>query len=143
MNDRYHIFDHTTDAGIEISGKTITGLFITAAAGMYQIIGISDAYSGTSMTRMKLIEPTREDLLVSFLNELNFLLTVRQKILCPIMNLSIEHIGNDLLLNVSAGTYNLSQSDLSGLREIKSVTYHQLRIVREQDEYHARVIFDI
>ncbi|MGD9898568.1 MAG: archease [Calditrichaceae bacterium] len=143
MNDRYHIFDHTADAGIEITGKTIADIFLNAAAGMYHIMGIYDTYSGTVITRLKLIDPTLEDLLVSFLSELNFFITVRKKILCTAMNLSIEQIGTNLVLNAHAGTYDLSISDLSALREIKSVTYHQLLIVREQDEYLARVIFDI
>ena len=140
---KYCEIEHTADVGIRASGKKLPEVFANAAFAMRYILFGDIEIAGNQSRRLKLVESHLNDLMVGWLSELNFLLTVKKFIIANIEKLDIEtkkqqyHLSAQLL-------GESSQAYLSHLNnEIKAVTYHQLKIEESQGEYITKVIFDI
>lgn len=139
MNAGFTIIDHTADIGIVAYGGDLKELYANAAKGMMSLI--------IDMCTVKLdicknIETSASDseaLLVAWLNELLYVLDVEHVIL---KEFEIEKL---MPVSLSAKCYgeklDLKRHRLK--REVKAATYHGLSIVKANDQYSARIIFDI
>lgn len=139
----FKIISHTADVGIEVSGNSLEKLFIEAAYGWKRCVIEDSPTASLEGRNVKLTAATLEDLMVQWLNELNFYLTVRHWILHSVKyaRISLESSSweLDFLLNGQPLDYRVHEICM----EIKSVTYHQLRIQKVNDHYETRIIFDI
>ena len=125
---------HSADLALKVWAISMSGLFIQAARGMYDLLRIEDHEGRELCRKMELQEIDLENLLVSFLNELlndlqqnkkfydQFHLEINQKTLIgDVTGKKISHIG----------------------REIKAVTYHDLKIVKTRSGFQTTIVFDI
>ena len=71
---RYEFFDHTADIGLRAKGKDLKQLFINAAYGMFDIMADLDNVESKKEIIFKLKAPNVEELFLSWLSELLFLL---------------------------------------------------------------------
>lgn len=134
--------EHTADRGIEVSGNSIADLFKNALFGMYSLALFLPEPLPEGQVKVELKEMTLEDLLVSFLSEFNFRLYYKHEYCCEINKLDIRKIKNYYCLELT-GTYTtLNEAALSGMEEIKSVTYHQMQISNKNGTYRTKIIFD-
>jgi len=137
---RFEIFEHTADIGVIAYGKTLKQAFANTAYGMFSIL-IADL-NQVEISRTVEIEVSGNDLeevLVAFLSELLYNHTVGNLIL---KRFSIKKIENTSLRAKAYGEmYDPSRHEL--LREIKTVTYHQLKIEEKEGYFRIQVIFDI
>jgi len=150
----FKIISHTADVGLEISAESIESLFIEAARGWKYCV-IEDSLTQASNERKIRLNATNpEDLMVQWLNELNFYLTVNEWILDDVIQCRIEcddTAPRPEALNHTAewsGDFLISGEPLDYEKheiciEIKSVTYHQLEIQKQNNGYKTRIIFDI
>lgn len=142
MTRNYKFIDHTADIALMLEGDTLHELFIAGfEAWLASVAEINDYNSGDHL-KVEISASSKEQLLVSFLNELNFHL-ITKKWLC----LNVDSIK----INESSEEFNLV-ADLKGIKvdndfelkeEIKSVTYHQMEIIKKKNIYSTLVVFDI
>ncbi len=143
MHSGFREIEHTADLGIEVTGDSLNNLFKNAAQGFYAVSAGDLNLSATDTLKVSLNAESAEDLLVSFLNELNYYMQMKNKIYRHINNINIEERDGQYFLSCSGQVARLNPAQREELTEIKSVTYHQLKIERKEDGYYTKVFFDI
>ena len=126
---------HTADFSIYVWASDLETLFLEAAKGMLTLLEleISELIS-TKETNFELEEFDPESLLVEFLSEVLFL--VQNEAFLP----------DDFSLKI---TENKLQACLKGrqarftYKEIKAVTYHNLKISLDSSGYSVTIVFDV
>ena len=143
---KYSLFDHTADIGVEIFGRTKKELFTNAAFALFDIL-IQDIdkkrkTKRVSKERMKvrIVEGADlEDLLVNFLRELLFLFNGSR---CVVNRGTIIACSNKrLAVQLTVEPYNSKKHLIK--TELKAVTYHGLSVEKTKSGWKARVIFDV
>jgi SHS2 domain-containing protein len=69
---RYEYLEHTGDIGIRAYGGTLEELFINAAQGLLETIADLGTVGTTTETEIEVSAESLEDLMVAWLDELNF-----------------------------------------------------------------------
>jgi SHS2 domain-containing protein len=134
----FQFIDHTADAGILVIAPTLEGLFETSALALAELITSVDSVSCRTVRQFQFEEDEVEVLLVSWLQELLYLLETEGLIFGRFqVNL------RDSLLEASAWGEPFDPDVHTVKTEIKAVTYHQLEVVRTDRGWQAQVIFDI
>ena len=140
MSSNYKILSHTADIAAEIVADSLEELFREAFNFWLNSVAEIKIFDFEDEIEINLKADSLEQLLVDFLNEVNFLLIVKNILCVEIKNLKIDT--EKKLLHTSLNVQNLK--DISLLKEeIKSVTYHQMEIRNEGGKYHVKVVFDI
>lgn len=136
-DDGFRLVPHTADIGIEISGATWEELYLNAARGLLEVYGASSV-TGESVGRATVVleAPTPEDLLVDWLNELVFLVSSERWLPTDIR---VKEAGPSVLRAQAEGP----RPDSPLAREVKSATYHGLKVERKGGLWTATVILDI
>lgn len=142
MSDIFEILPHTADIRLKIYGKTKEELFANGAKGMFSLITEPEKITPMTKKRIAVQAQTMEDLLVEWLKELLYIFNTK-KLLFKEFNAAITK--KDVLLYVLNGyakgeVYKKSKHQLK--REIKAVTYHDVKI-RKNKLYTVEVIFDV
>ncbi|MEW6607017.1 MAG: archease [bacterium] len=137
---RFNIFEHTADIGIIGYGKTLKQAFENTAYGMFSILVFDlNQVNLTKTVDIKVSGNDLEEILVAFLSELVYNHNVENLIF---KKFSIKEIGTTFLKAKASGElYDPNRHEL--LREIKTVTYHQLKIEEKEGYFRTQVIFDI
>lgn len=138
MPDPYKIFPHTADVGLKISGKSRNEIFENAALGLTYLLTDPKKLHATKTISFSLQAGSWEELLVSWLNEILFFFTVKKISFLSFRVRSAEPFS----LNASARGEKLTKKH-PVFKEIKAVTYHNLKITRRNKIYSARLILDI
>ena len=140
MSSEYKFINHTADIAFDVSADSLEELFLESAKA-WRISVVGDI-SGKALSNItfNIIAESLEELLVNFLNELNYLLLTKKWL--PI-------IFNDVLIDQSKFLFSANVSgfqidnSIEIKEEIKSVTYHQMNIVNAENKFITRVVFDI
>ena len=136
----YEIIEHTADVGLKVNGATLKELFENAASGMFDII----AHKRSSANEHKKIQIKKEvedfeELLVDWLSELLYIFN-SQKILFS--NFKILELNNGGIIGEAFGEkINPSKNTLQ--TEIKAVTFHDLKIEEDKNNFSCQIIFDV
>ncbi len=80
-----------------------------------------------------------EDLLVRWLQELIYQFQCRHTYITEVSNVRV--VGHDLKVTLDGIIWD--ENARQEYREVKAVTYHQLRVRRDRDFWEARVILDV
>jgi|UniRef100_A0A7V2ZKP1 SHS2 domain-containing protein len=140
MSSKHTYLSHTADIAFDVEADSIEELFIESFNCWLNSVVENISPDAEQKIEIKLSADSLEQLLVDFLNEVNFLLTVK-KILCvDVEELTIDK--EKLSLNAIMKIQNV-KDDLMLKEEIKSVTYHQMEIKEENGKYYVRIVFDI
>jgi len=135
---KFETFSTTADVGIRVTGQDLEDLFKTAVNGLNRLLfndGISSA-AGSTVHRFEYHGDSAENILVNLLSEILFLVQVRGQIT---VDLEIREAGEN---NISANLL-LTESTMEPELDIKSVTYHNLKIIEKNGIKYTEVIFDI
>ncbi|MEE9122128.1 MAG: archease [Syntrophobacteria bacterium] len=134
----FQFIDHTADAGILVKAPTLEGMFETAGLGFSELVTRVDSLKCLIQRQFRLQEDDMETLLVSWLQELLYLLDTEGLIFGRFqVNLK------DFSLEATAWG-DVFDPDIHTMKtEIKAVTYHQLEVVEDDQGWKAQVIFDI
>ena len=124
---------HTADAAIEVYGRSLDEVFVNAANGMLLIMEINIQEEDNRCENLSLTENDHESLLVAFLSEILFIVERKR---CP-SNIQIKISGSQL-----DSTFH-SFPIISSGREIKAVTFNQLKIMCVNGQFQTRIVFDI
>lgn len=143
MTSYYKFIDHTADIAVEVSGNSYEELFLAALNGWKDsVIELSEVKREAVEKNISLEEDSPEELLVSFLQELNYLLESKKNFPLDIKNIKIEKIDKAFLLESTILFGNILVED-NIKAEIKAVTFHQLDIKKVNGIYKTIIVFDI
>lgn len=140
MSSKHIQLSHTADIAFELEADSLEELFVEAFnVWLLSVVELTD-FNPNNSYQVKLKADSLEQLLVDFLNELNYLLLVKKLLSVKVEKLTL----NDTDISLYAEFRIIKLNDSVELKEeIKSVTYHQMEIVRSEGKYRARVVFDI
>ena len=136
---RYEVFDHTADVGIIAFGADLPEAFSNAAYAMFDLITDVDKIEETESLDIQVSANDIEELLVEWLNELLFRYET-EGFLCKQV---VTREMNDTMLSAIARGETLDRRRHEIKMEIKSVTYHMLKVEQIDGIWRLRVVFDI
>ena len=137
--EKYETFSTTADVGIRIRGSGYEELLQNAVKGLNLLYFDDHNFSSSESPSVYPFEfhgDSLENILVNLLSEIVFLLQNENKITIDIKFKEI----NETFLNADLLTI---PADKEPNLEIKSVTYHNLKINRKNNMLSAEIIFDI
>lgn len=136
---RFEVIDHTADIGIAAYGNTFSEVFANAAYGMFSLITDPDTVNNTICRNVEIEATDKEELLVSWLNELLYLFDVE--------NIIFNTFDVTMITwqRLHARVYG-EKVDLARHRiktSVKAATYHMISVEKKGDGFQIRVILDI
>ncbi|MDQ2903547.1 MAG: archease [Ktedonobacteraceae bacterium] len=135
----YEVFEHTADIGLHAFGRTLPELFIHAAEGMESLMVAPEQIQLVVSREIAVDGHDAISLLIAWLNELIFLFDTEFLLL---RHFEIESLTETRVQGRAYGEpYDAWRHDLSSA--IKAVTWHEAFVTHSDDEYKARLIFDI
>ncbi len=136
---RYEQIEHTADIGVRVYGKSLKELFENAAFAMFDIIADLEGLKSSVSCDFDLKAPTREELLVTWLDELLFNFYTKWIIFSEF---KIEELQEGRIRAKAFGKH-VGENRSRLKTEIKAATYHDLSIKESPEEYTVDIIFDI
>lgn len=140
MSGRYRPIEHTADLAIEVDADSLEELFRLAAEGMFDLIrGQGGSPGGRAEWRtISASGPDLEALLVAWLGELLYVHSSEGLVMHGIRRLALAPDRVD----AEVGFTN-PDPETGVQRELKGVTYHDLRVERREGRWRARIVFDV
>ncbi len=133
-NQGHREVEHTADLELEVWGPDMAALLEEAARGMYELMAVEVSDESRRHHRLEITADDREQLMVSFLEELLFLADT-------------EDLGFDGFLLTVDDTELLARLEggfiITRRREIKAVTFHSLQIAGSGSGLRTNVVFDV
>ncbi len=136
---RYQLLDHTGDLKVEIYGNDLAELFTNAAFMVFDVMLNLSKFEETTVRTVELRSPELSELFLDWLRELLFLFATQGFVTKRVVKMEINPVW--CRAELSGGEY---QPERQGLKiEIKTPTYHQYLIEKNELGYKATVIFDV
>jgi SHS2 domain-containing protein len=142
MGRSYKFIDHTADIAAQISGNSLEELFAAGAEALFHSSVDEIIFEDDDILEFDLSASSKEELLITFLNELNYLLITKKWLYSSIQSIKIFNDTEGCELSAELKGTKLNK-DIQLRQEIKSVTYHQVEIVEAEGNYSTLVVFDI
>ena len=134
----FEFIDHTADVGIRVEAPTLEDLFETAGLAFTEVVTSAESLDCSVERRFKLEEDNIETLLVSWLQELLYLLDTEELVFSR-----FQVRLHDCSLEATAWGEVFDPDRHMIKTEIKAVTYHQLEVAESDQGWQAQVILDI
>lgn len=139
---RYEYLEHTGDIGIRAYGSTLEELFINAAQGLLEAIADLSTVGTTTQTEIEVSAESLGELMVAWLDELNFRHEVEEVFFQRVEIREISEAPCRLLAVAYGDPVDFTKHVV--YTEIKSITYHQLMVEQTpENRWMAQVIFDL
>lgn len=139
---RYEYLEHTGDIGIRAYGGTLEELFINAAQGLLETIADLSTVGTTKETQIEVSAESLEELMVAWLDELNFRHEVEESFFRQVEIRKFSQAPHRLVAVAFGEPADFAKHAI--YTEIKSITYHQLIVEQLPDNrWMAQVIFDL
>jgi SHS2 domain-containing protein len=136
---KYTIIDHTADIGIDVFGDTLQDLFSNAGFALFDIITDLSTVECKVKHSLNIVGVDKEQLLVNWLSELLFLHDVKNLLF---KNFCVNQLSDyQLSADVSGEVFDEKRHIIK--TEVKAVTYHNLSIIQKDQQWKARIIFDL
>lgn len=136
---RYRLFDHTADMGVEIFGATLNELFVNGAYALFDLLTDLDKVRQTVERNVTATGGDLSDLWVNYLRECLDLWNGEGLLL---VNCAIVSIDQEQVMTTMGGEpFDYARHHIK--QEIKSVTYHQASVLRTSKGWTGRVILDV
>ena len=138
----YEYLEHTGDIGIRAYGDTLEELFISAAQGLLEAIADLSTVGTTTQIEIEVSAESLEELMVAWLDELNFRHEVEEIFFQRVEIRAISEVPYRLVGVAYGEPVDFTKHVV--YTEIKSITYHQLIVEQTPDNrWMAQVIFDL
>ncbi len=140
-NNYYRFADHTADLAVESKADSLSELFRLNYEALREVLyGEENTDSADYHDELKitLTEDTDEELLINFLNELNFVINVKKLKCGELTSINVDNHRLSCSLKFTEDPENLILR-----HEVKSVTHHGVYIGYENGFYLTTVVFDI
>ncbi len=139
----YEIFEHTADVGIRIRADNVEELFADAAQGLFSLLVANpDLVHVTEEKTFQLRTENLEELLHDWLGELLYTFYARRVVLSDFqVRIRIAAAAAELAATARGQPINPDVHEIGA--EVKAVTWHGLKVVRQAEGWMAEVIVDI
>ena len=142
-NAYFEEIEHTADTGIKSYASSLPQLFSNMAYGMFSLIFGTLSPKAEKKYKLSLSATSYEGLLIEWLTEINFLLTVRHFIIAAYTDIEITRENSSCKISAVLWGEETNRYDTRIRTEIKAVTWHQLTIKKKARGFSTQVIFDI
>lgn len=142
MSWNYNFLDHTADIAFEAEADSIEELFTASAFAFKETVAEEFSLEKNEEKVIEKMEFSLEELLVTFIDELNFILQTKRWIIHDIKNLEISEVNKKFKLFAQISGEPVSEKHHLK-EEIKAVTFHQMNIKKANNKFITRVVFDI
>jgi SHS2 domain-containing protein len=137
--NRYKLLNHTADIGIIAFGKDLSEAFANAAYAMFDLITDISSIRKSEKSHIQVKANNIEDLLVAWLDELLYRYETERMIYSHFV---VDNMSEQSLdAHVFGEKLNTERHEVK--TEIKSVTYHQLKVAKTGETWEVQVIFDV
>lgn len=136
---RFELFEHTADIGLRAYGNSLQDVFANTASGMFSILIETENIVEEEYVEIVVNGYDLKELLVNFLSELLYLYNVKEFIASRV---EIKDVNETSIRAKAFGQIYIPERH-EILREIKSVTYHQLKVEQRNGIWHTQIIFDV
>ncbi len=138
LDKDYEIFDHTADIGIKLIGDSLSEIFMKAIHATADLLSGGIQIQPVIEKGFSIKEENIETALVSVLEEIIYFF--EKELFLP-STCSVKIKKDRYKINLKGNITSIEE--IKEGTEIKAVTYHQLEIKKINEEYQARVIFDV
>lgn len=138
---KYEYLDHTADLKIRAYGNTLEQTFVNTAVAGFDFLTDTKKVKKKIEKKISINTKTIEALLYDFLEQLLFLLDTEGFILSEIKDMKIKQEKNNYSLQCIALGDNYKNYEVKG--NIKSVTYSEMLIKKEEKGFVVEVVLDI
>ena len=135
----FTLLDHTADLGIIVRGRNLRNLFEVAAKSMMYIMVKGNPADTTKTLKLSVEGYDLADLMVRWLGEILYLFEGEHELVTGVEITSVSQSHLDATLETVSFDTNLHEI----LCEIKAVTFHQIEVVKKDDHWETRIIFDL
>jgi len=135
----FTLLDHTADLGIRVCGRDLRTLFEVAAKSMIYVMIKGKPAKSTKIFNLSVEGYDLPDLMVRWLGEILYLFEGEHKLVTGVDVNAVSHSRVDATLETVSFNANLHEI----LCEIKAVTFHQIEVVKKDNRWEARIIFDL
>ena len=139
---KFEVIEHTADMGIKAYGKDLSELFTNAAYGMASLITDLQKVNPKDSEDISLEAENREELLVSWLNEIIYLSASKSMLFSKFEVSEIDE--KHLKAKIFGEEFDIDRHQIE--TEFKAATYHRLKISNSnlpEGVLQAEIIFDI
>ncbi len=139
---KFEVIEHTADMGIKAYGKDLSELFTNAAYGMASLITDLEKVNPKDAENIALKAENKEELLVSWLNEIIYLSASKGRIFSKFEVSEIDD--RHLKAKIFGEEFDIDRHQIE--TEFKAATYHRLKISNSnlpEGVLQAEIIFDI
>ncbi len=133
----FTLLEHTADAGVRAWGRTREEMFINLSGGFYTLALDQTLIEGETELTYTVRGAGDEELLVGFIKELLYFLETRNFV-ADYLQLDFSQPGE---LHVKGIFGRIRATHVR--HEIKSPTYHGLRVQREPGRWQVEMYFDL
>jgi SHS2 domain-containing protein len=135
----YEFFEHTADLGLRVRAETPEGIFVNAARALTNaIVENPESIRPLERTELSIAGDDRALLLFDWLNELLYRFEVNHRVYGK-FEVQIDSSG----LEGSIWGEPIDHERHKLAHEVKAITYHELKFVRDDNGWLAEVIVDI
>jgi SHS2 domain-containing protein len=138
-NQNFKLLDHTADIGILVQGSHLKDLFKNAAEALLQIMLKGPSQKPSLIQDLSVTGSDLADLMVRWLSEILYLFQGQGRIVDAIHIQDISPL--HLTAQIQTQAFDPGLHEI--LYEIKAITYHQIEVVSEGDQWRARIIIDV
>ncbi|MCP4665930.1 MAG: archease [Deltaproteobacteria bacterium] len=135
----FSLLDHTADLGMQVHGPDLVTLFEEAARSIICIMIGAPRVGKTDTMKLHVDAQDLPDLMVRWLGEILYLLQGEKKVVTHVKIDSLSPV--HLVATLKTVPFDPNRHEI--IREIKAVTYHQIDVAQKNDQWEARVIFDL
>jgi len=136
---RYEQLEHVGDIRIKVFGDTVQDLFINAGFALFDIMVTGEKVKNEFAETIDVSGIDREELIVNWLTELNYLFLTESKIF---NTFELERLTETEMTATVLGE-KLNPHHHKIKNEIKAVTFHDLEIVQKKNRWETKIVFDI
>ena len=137
-------FEHTADIGIRGTGRNPAEAFAETARALFSVIADPRGFGNGLEVAMECSAPTREDLLVEYLNGLLTQSAVRRCVFTDFKIREWKEDKNGVSIKASAFGEKIGAENMKYLRlEVKGATYSQLKVFKKGTRTVAQCVVDV
>jgi len=136
---RFEVLDHTADIGLIVYGEDLRALFENAGEAFFYLITDLKKVRQKIERRIEIKGEGLERLMVDWLSELLYLHEVENFLF---KGFRMESVGEEgLKARVKGEPFHEGVHVIK--REVKAVTYHQIKVQKKDGTWRAQIIFDL
>lgn len=142
MSGGFRYLEHVTDAYIEAYGESMEEAFSYAAKGTVNVMFEIKDIQGTSKVDFRIEGVDYYELLFNWLERVHLLITIDNQVISN-FELKISKLDSKFQLTGSGMAETIDIAKHGYKIEIKGVTYHEMEILQQGNQYKVKFILDL